>query len=248
MMQVMGKPTEIRYAAIYIRVSTGEQGESWLGMEAQEAKCRELCARKGWQVLNVYRDAGFSGRLPVDRRPGLMAAIAATEIGPDRILVANDLSRLARNVLMALSILDESFGRGIPFASASQADLDTSTPIGRAVLTVVGAFAQLEAEDTGKRTRAALKAAKDRGVKLGALSLIESYRPTGRLNSRQRMTFERFVDPQKVETIRTVQSMARTAASMEELTRSLNEVGIPSVTGKRWHPRIVKKAVDLVLP
>jgi len=239
----------IRKAAIYLRCSTEEQGESGLGLEAQEAKCRELCERKHWEVVGIHADPDISGRKPVEKRPGLTAALSTVEGQPGVILVANDLSRLARNVMMALSILDESFGRGVPFASASQADLDTSSPIGRAVLTVVAAFAQLEAEEGGKRTRAALQAAKARGVKLGSPTMIESLRPTGRLNRRGRMTYERYVDPGKLRLVQQVREHYRASDfSLAKFAEWLNQSGIASPTGKKWHERTVRVAVEMELP
>src|SRR5579859_5028780 len=84
-------------AVIYLRVSTDGQRVSGLGREAQEAACREHCARQGWTVQAVHCDDGLSGTLPVESRPGLSAAVAECR-SSGAAFVVYSLSRAARSV------------------------------------------------------------------------------------------------------------------------------------------------------
>jgi DNA invertase Pin-like site-specific DNA recombinase len=70
--------------AVYgvVRVSTQEQAESGLGLEAQRAAIEAAARRMGQQVAQVFEDAGISGAVPIDERPGLLAAVNALRRGP----------------------------------------------------------------------------------------------------------------------------------------------------------------------
>jgi DNA invertase Pin-like site-specific DNA recombinase len=67
----------MKNAIIYLRMSTDEQAESGLGLEAQEATARKWCEAKGRKVVAVHRDEGVSGTVPADKRSGLTSALAS---------------------------------------------------------------------------------------------------------------------------------------------------------------------------
>ncbi len=222
-------------AVIVLRVSTQRQTDSGLGLEAQEFECRKLCAARGWKVLSVHVDAGVSGKDDLDKRPGLRAALAAVKATPGAVLVAYSLSRLARSQRLIWNLLDPTGPVAAPFVSASE-PFDTSTPMGRAMLGMLGVWAQLEADLTAERTVDALAAAKERGTKLGALTMVESMSEDGR----------RVVDPAKVALIERVKSLYATGNySHKSLASHLNETGVTSVTGKQWHARTVRVALGV---
>ena len=220
-------------AVIVLRVSTQRQADSGLGLEAQEAACRKLCASRGWNVLAVHVDAGVSGKDGLDKRPGLQAALAVVKANPGAVLVAYSLSRLARSQRLIWTLLDASGEYAVPFVSASE-PFDTSTPMGRAMLGMLGVWAQLEADLTSERTTDALQAAKARGTKLGALSMVERMSEDGK----------REIDPAKVAIVREVQALYATEIySHRSLAEHLNTIGVASANGKRWHSRTVRAAI-----
>lgn len=224
-------------AVILLRVSTQRQADSGLGLEAQEAKCRELCATRGWEILTVRVDAGISGKDGIEKRPGLRAAIADVKANPGAVVVVYSLSRLGRSQRLIWTLLDTTGDYALPLVSATE-PFDTSSPMGRAMLGMLGVWSQLEADLVSERTTAALDAAKERGTKLGAPSMIEST-DNGK----------RFVDPAKVTLVRQVKDLyASERFSHKTLAEHLNASGISSVTGKNWHARTVRIALNTNLP
>lgn len=174
-----------------------------------------------------------TGKDGIDKRPGLRAALDDMKANPGAVLVAYSLSRLGRSQRLIWNLLDPTGDHGINFVSASE-PFDTSTPMGRAMLGMLGVWSQLEADLVSERTVAALDAARERGTKLGAPSMLESTDEDGK----------RFVDPAKVALVRQVQALyASEVYSHKTLAAHLNASGIASVNGKLWHPRTVRIAV-----
>lgn len=154
----------------YIRVSTDEQAESGAGLAAQRAAIETECARRGWTLVAIYEDAGASGK-SLDGRPQLAEALAAIESGQAAILVVSKLDRLSRSVSDAAGLLDRAQRRGWSLV-ALDLGVDTSTPAGEAMASVMATFAQLERKLIGQRTRDALAQKRAAGVRLGRPSTL----------------------------------------------------------------------------
>ncbi len=146
----------------YVRVSTQEQAESRLGLEAQRAAINGWAASRGLEVT-IYEDAGITGT-SMAKRPALEAALRAATNGS--VLVAYSLSRFARSTRDMLSIAERLKGQGADLVSLTES-IDTTTATGRLVFTLLSALTQFERDLTSERTKAALGALKARGVKLG---------------------------------------------------------------------------------
>jgi site-specific DNA recombinase len=225
-------------AVVYLRVSTSKQADSGAGLEAQEAKCREHCARLGLDVLSIRTDAAMSGKDAVEKRPGLMAALEDVKANPGAVMVVYSLSRLARSQRIIWNLLDDRGEYRLALASATES-FETCTPMGRAMLGMLGVWAQLEADLVSERTIAALEAVAERGTKLGAPTMIESTTEEG----------ERYIDAEKVALVRRVQDLYATGDySHRTLAEHLNQNGIASVTGRQWHARTVRVAINTALP
>ena len=146
----------------YCRVSTAEQAESGLGLEAQRASIAKWAADRGLKV-DLYEDAGITGTSMVGR-PALEAALCAAKDGA--VLVAYSLSRFARSTRDMLAIAERLKRQGADLVSLTES-IDTTTATGRLVFTLLSALSQFERDLTSERTKAALAALKARGVKLG---------------------------------------------------------------------------------
>ena len=149
----------------YVRVSTGKQADSGLGLAAQRAKLGAWAEFHGRTVI-VVEDAGESGST-LDR-PGWRQVEADLSEGRLGGVVVVKLDRITRSVRDLLALVDRHFtGDAAPgFVSCSEA-IDTTTPMGRFVLTIFGALGQLERELIGERTRDAMQAAKLQGRIVG---------------------------------------------------------------------------------
>ncbi len=147
--------------AIYARVSTTNHGQD---VSMQTRELREYCERRGWTVVGEYVDMGISGAK--DRRPELDKLMQDAHKRRFDIVAVWKFDRFARSVSHLLRALDTFRILGIEFVSLSES-LDTATPAGRMVFTVLGAVAELERSLIAERVRAGLRNAKAKGRKLG---------------------------------------------------------------------------------
>lgn len=120
-----------------------------MSLEVQEREARGLAERQGWTVAEVYTDHGISGFKDVTR-PAHEKMLR--DVGPGEAVIVYKLDRLARSSQEFIRFTEHLTERGAVFASVND-PVDTSTATGRAMLTVLAAFAQLESEQTALRLR-----------------------------------------------------------------------------------------------
>ena len=171
-------------AAIYARVSTVGSGQS---PEMQLRELRECCERRGWQIAGEYVDVGISGAK--DKRPQLDRMTADAHKRRFDVVAVWKFDRFARSVSHLLRALDTFRVLGIEFVSLSES-LDTATPAGRMVFTVLGAVAELERSLIAERVRAGLRNAKAKGKQLGRPRVAVDAAKIGRLRSQGRTVRE----------------------------------------------------------
>jgi DNA invertase Pin-like site-specific DNA recombinase len=157
----MGKKVR---AAIYVRVSTEDQH-----LDGQEAELEEYVRNRGWEVTKVYRDK-ISG--VKTSRPALDELMADSRKRRMDIILVWRFDRFARSVSHLLQALESFRTVGIEFVSISE-QVDTSTPTGKMVFTVLGAVAELERSLIGERVRSGLRNARANGKRLGRPPLRE---------------------------------------------------------------------------
>jgi DNA invertase Pin-like site-specific DNA recombinase len=147
-------------AAIYARVSTTHGQDP----EMQLRELREYCQRRNWEVADEYVDLGISGAK--EKRPELDRLLAHAHRRNFDAVVVWRFDRFARSVSHLLRALENFRCLGIEFVSLSE-QVDTSTPTGKMVFTVLGAVAELERSLIVERVRAGLRNAKAKGRRLG---------------------------------------------------------------------------------
>ena len=213
--------SEQAYAVVgYIRVSTSEQADSGAGLEAQRAAITSEAERRGWELLHVFEDAGASGK-SMNGRAGLQEALEAVDEGQAQALVVAKLDRLSRSLLDFAALMEQARKRGWNLI-ALDLGVDTSTPSGEMMASVLATFAQFERRLIGQRTKDALAVKKANGVKLG--------RP-------------REISPSTVERMQELYERGLSAAA---IARRLNEEGIETPRGGRWHHAGVVRALSWV--
>jgi DNA invertase Pin-like site-specific DNA recombinase len=147
--------------AIYARVSTIGNGQS---PEMQLRELWEHCERRGWLVAGEYVDVGISGTK--ETRPQLDRLMADAHRRRFDAVIVWKFDRFARSVSHLLRALETFNALSVAFVSLSES-LDTSTPAGRMVFTVLGAVAELERSLIAERVKAGLRNARAKGKKLG---------------------------------------------------------------------------------
>jgi DNA invertase Pin-like site-specific DNA recombinase len=145
-------------AAVYVRISTEDQNTAM-----QNDELPAYCAARGWAVTELYTDKMSGAK---DRRPALDRLMADARKRKFDVVVVWRFDRFARSTSHLLRALEEFSALGIDFVSLKEA-VDTSTPVGKLVFTVLAAVAELERSVTRERCTAGRKAAKRRGVRFG---------------------------------------------------------------------------------
>lgn len=160
-------------AAIYARVSTQRQAEH-NGVEYQVNALREYAERREWRVHpSLFIDEGYSGN--AKNRPGLRFLWSAVRARKVDVVLVWRFDRFARSLSDLVEALGEFEALGVQFVSLTE-QIDTATPIGRAMFAIAGAFAQLERDLAQERVHAGVANARAKGVKLGrrAIELDEA--------------------------------------------------------------------------
>jgi DNA invertase Pin-like site-specific DNA recombinase len=147
-----------RRAAIYARVSTGEQTP-----ENQLLRLREVAARAGWTVVHEYVETA-SGASPA--RPAMERLLRDAARRRFDVLLAWDVSRLGRSLTQLVGLFESLRVLGVDLILEQQG-VDTSTPAGRALLGMAAVFAEFERAMIVERTRAGMERARARGAQIG---------------------------------------------------------------------------------
>ena len=159
----------MKRVAVYVRVSTAsksKQGDavSFIqNLEVQEQPLRDLITQRGWRLFRVYSDRVSGAK---ERRPGLDALLKDARRGEFDAVVVWRFDRFARSAKQLIFALEEFRSLGIDFISHQEA-LDTSTPMGKAMYTVMAAMAELERSIIQERVISGVEHARKNGTRSG---------------------------------------------------------------------------------
>lgn len=207
-------------AVAYLRVSTDDQANFGAGLDAQRAAIAAEAARRGWTVIAEYADEGISGGKGLDQRPGLAAAVEAVEAGHAGILLAAKVDRISRSVRDTADLVDRARRAGWQLLTCDL-NVDTSTPHGEAMLSVMSTFSQLERRLIGQRTREALAVRKAQGVRLGRPSTLPA------------------------DVVARIVSDRASGLSYGKVAAGLNADAVATGQGgSKWYPATVRKVLD----
>lgn len=215
----------------YRRVSTDGQAESGLGLEAQQTAIESAAARLGLELVETFTDAGLSGGLALEHRPGLMAAIDRVKTGD--VLVVSKRDRIGRDVLVVAMVerLVERKGARIVSPDAP----DTNDPSSRLMRQIIDAFAEYERALIRARTKSAMAAARRRGQRVGHL-------PYGsRLASDGRTLVPH---PGEQEVLRLIRRLRRVGYAQADIAAELNRVGHRTRTGGTFQRSFVAQLLQ----
>jgi len=208
----------------YLRVSTKRQGESGLGLEAQRAAIVGFLNGGPWELVGEFMEVESGKRQ--DNRPRLQEALQLAKATGARLLIAK-LDRLSRNAAFLLSLRDA----GVDFVCV---DNPQATPLTIGILAVV---AQDERERISARTKAALAAAKARGVKMGCQNGAAHLK--GRGNAEAVAAIRQGAQDRAEGLREIVAGLWAEGVSLHKLADLLNGRGILTPRGGQWHPASV---------
>jgi DNA invertase Pin-like site-specific DNA recombinase len=216
-------------AVAYYRVSTKQQHRSGLGIEAQRAAVTRFADAEGTTIISEYVEAETGkGADALDRRPQLAAALAAARAAKCPVVVSK-LDRLSRDVAFIAGLMAQR----VPFVVAELgADADPF------MLHIYAALAEKERRLISERTRSALTAKKAMGTSLGnPRNLVEAGALGRRAQQSEAARFAKNILP----VIQSIQSAGTTG--MVSIAHALNERGVRTVRGGRWHSSSVRNVI-----
>jgi len=170
--------------AIYARVSTTNHGQD---VTVQTRELQQFAEARGWLIVGAYIDNGVSGAK--DSRPELNRLMADAHKRCFDVVAVWRFDRFARSVSHLLRALETFSALGIAFVSLSE-QMDTTTPTGKMVFTVLGAVAELERSLIAERVRAGLRNARAKGKTLGRPRMIMDNARIARLRAEGRTVRE----------------------------------------------------------
>jgi DNA invertase Pin-like site-specific DNA recombinase len=207
----------------YYRVSTDKQGESGLGLEAQQELVKRVA--KNGPVLAEFTEVETAKKSTANNRPQLEAAIEEAKTRGAVLLIAK-IDRLARNVYFISGLMES----GVEFIAADMPQAN------RLTVHIMAAFAEHEARAISDRTKAALAALKARGVKLGNPRWAECLE-----KARQARVFK-IAKPSKA-VLETIERLRLEGQTLRGIAERLNGLGVRTPRGGRWHTTSVRTAL-----
>ena len=213
-MKKKGKEANKKKYVAYYRVSTTSQGNSGLGLEAQQVSVAQFCKNNG-NIIAEYTEVE-SGKK--DNRPTLQQAIEFAKANKATLVIAR-LDRLSRNVGFIFSLIDS----GVDIVACDLPEFNTLT------LAVFAGMAQHERELISKRTKEGLARSKKK------LGNPKGYIPRACIDQAARLKKDRaMTNETNLQAKKVIQMFLKDGHSYREIARRLNELGLKTVRGKQW--------------
>lgn len=209
---------DAKLAVAYLRVSTDEQVKHGAGLDAQRAAIEAFAMARGMTIAAWHVDEGVSGSVDPENRPALSKALEELTTGPAGVLLFLRVDRVGRVAYDLLGLARRAEHEGWTLAAAD-GTVDLTTPTGRTMFQMQGAFAELEREMIRQRTREGLAEKRAQGVRLG--------RPAGL--------------PDEV-VARIVREHDEDGRGWTAIANGLTADGVPTAQGgAKWYPSTVQK-------
>ena len=214
----------------YVRVSTAEQAEEGVSIDAQRDRIAAWCVLNDCELTQVHVDAGISGKR-ADNRPALKDAIdEATQTGA--VLVVYSLSRLARSTRDTLDIAERLEKAGADLVSLSE-KIDTTSAAGKMIFRMLAVLAEFERDVISERTKTALQHKKRNGERVGTVPFGFKLAADG---------IRLIENPAEQEVIGLIHELKEAGQSSRAIADELTQRNIPTKKGgKRWaHTAVIK--------
>jgi site-specific DNA recombinase len=219
----------------YVRVSSQEQAKDGVSLKRQEEQIHAYCSLKGIEDYRIIADEGVSGFK--SNRPGFLELLQLCKSRQARMVIIYDLSRLSRSVRDTLEFVEGVIQKqDIEFVSL-QNDIDTSTPMGKAFLSISAVFNQFYRDEISYKTQEALRHKREKGEKTGGEVpfgyIVEA--STGRL----------LPCPTESRIAKQILALRKQGLTLRSIAGILHATGVKTKTGKDiWHPQVIKDILD----
>ena len=218
--------TATKQAIGYIRVSSAQQAQEGVSLEAQQSKVEQWCAANGYELVNVFKDEGISGKR-MDTRQGLQDALASIKKG--NAFVFYSMSRVARSTKDMLAIGELIAKKKADMVSLNGEPINTTTASGKMIFELFAVLAQFERNLVGECTATALRNKKSNGLKYTNQTPYGFKEVDGRLEQVK----------QEVKVVIEIQQARAKGQTLQSIADSLNSRNIPTKTNKQWQPATI---------
>ena len=209
----------------YVRVSTQGQVDDGVSLEAQKARIEAWCLANDYNLVDVFVDAGISGK-DTANRPGLQMALDAVEQGA--ALVAYSLSRLTRSTKDMLQLSDALERKSADLVSLTER-IDTTSAAGKMVFRMLAVLNEFERDLVSERTKAALAHKKAKGERVGTLPYGFCLASDGTLNP----------EPTEKAILAKIEQLREAGYSLRAIADQLNSDGILTRRGSPWRHQYI---------
>ncbi len=222
-------------AVLYCRVSTEHQVSEGSSLGAQQARLEAYAASASLDVEVVLIEQGVSGSIPIGERPEGSRLVSMIENGEVDHVIFLKLDRAFRNAADALNTIEawDKAGVGVHFVDHGGMSLNTTSALGKMLLTVLSGMAEFERNLAAERTAAALAHKKASG---------QVYGPTP--FGQDRIGNDLYVNQDEMNVLERMKEWHAEGASLREIARRLNEAGVQSKKGGAWYASSVRSVLS----
>lgn len=220
-----------RRAVGYIRVSTDMQAADGLSLDAQQAAIQSYCTMHGIKLLRICKDVLSGGK---DQRPGLQEALDSLQRSADLLIVLK-FDRLSRSIKHFCELYERYFKSGEKELIAIREAIRLDSSLGRALVSILLVFAQMEREATGERTRETIRHIRSLGYHFGKVPYGKQAVPA-QDNPRFKILVE---DPDEQAVLARLKEWAAAGIGITEMASRLNAESIAPPQGERWTMNLI---------
>lgn len=221
----------VRRAVGYVRVSTDMQAKDGLSLDAQTAAIEQYCKAHGFRLIRICQDV-ISGAK--DQRPGLQEALGALQRSAD-ILVVLKFDRLSRSIRHFCDLYETYFRSGEKELVAIRESIRLDSSLGRALVSILLVFAQMEREATGERIRETVQHIHAQGYFFGKVPFGKRAVPAPD-NPRYRILVE---EPEEQAVLARLKQWAQEGIGISEMAVKLNADGVRPPQGEKWTKSVI---------
>ncbi|MGO5676657.1 recombinase family protein [Bacillus subtilis] len=225
---------EIKTVAIYCRVSTEEQATEGYSITAQLQTLRQYTQLYGWQIAGEYVDEGISGK-DIKGRPAMKRLVADVEKDKFQAVLVWKISRLSRNMLDTLTLLDKFEDYGVKFISYSE-NFDTGSPIGRLVVQLMASIAEMERNTLSENVKLGMKQRALEGSWNGGV--VFGYDTVKK---------ELVISEKEAEVVKLIYQMYANGKGLRAISNYLNKAGYKTKRNRHFSINSVAQILDNVI-
>lgn len=216
-------------AIAYLRVSTNEQANKGVSLQAQEDKIRAYCNLYNIELAGVIKDPGISAKNL--KRPGIQTIIEKVKVKQIEAIICLKLDRLTRSVRDLAYLVDLVNKHSVALISVHE-QIDTSSAAGRMIINLLAALSQFERETTAERTREVLGYKKSKGEVVGNIPI--GYKRIGK---------KLIEDEREQSIISDIKGLRKQGHSYKSIAREVNSRDLKPKKGSRWHTTQIRRVL-----